>query len=77
MTPTQQAAKQRAARHRLAVAGQIERRSPPDVWGRDRECNIETAIDTLSLADRTIIEIELHQRERELHTFDYDPFARA
>jgi hypothetical protein len=36
---------------------------------------VEDALDTMTLAERITIEIEMQNRNAVVHSFDYDPFA--
>jgi hypothetical protein len=39
------------------------------------QAQIETALDTMTLAERIAIDIEMSTRFAPVHSFDYDPFA--
>lgn len=36
---------------------------------------VEDSLDTMTLAERIAIEIEMQSRNKSVHSFDYDPFA--
>jgi len=41
--------------------------------GTQQQARIETALETMTPAERVYLEIEMSERARQLHSFDYDP----
>lgn len=60
-----------AERQRLGdyIAGHL------NITQLEQNPDIDAEIDSLSVAERTFIEIEMTGKETRLHSFDYDPLA--
>lgn len=41
--------------------------------GEQQQARVETALDTMTRAERVYLEIEMTERSRQVHSFDYDP----
>ena len=41
--------------------------------GEAQQSRVESALDAMTRAERVYLEIEMTQRSRQVHSFDYDP----
>jgi hypothetical protein len=62
--------------HRLAALAFLNSKARwPGVDTAKRLATNEIELDSMSLFERTLLDIEMKQREGTLHSFDYDPLA--
>lgn len=63
------------ARHELGQYLDAVLHRPLGSSASEAQARVETALDTMTPAERVHLEIEMHARMRVLHSFDYDPLA--